>query len=63
MYVTVDAEKCQGHGRCNSLCPEVFDSDVDGFAVVLTPEVPAEHEESAVRAGGSCPEGAIEVIE
>jgi ferredoxin len=37
----------------------VFDLTDDGYAVVLTPEVPAEFEETVRTAMGSCPERAI----
>ena len=35
MKVQVITEKCQGHGRCYSLAPELFDSDDYGNSVVL----------------------------
>jgi ferredoxin len=57
----VDEDRCRGHGVCWSLCPEVFDLHDDGYAVVLTPEVPAGFEEAARTAVASCPERAITV--
>ncbi len=48
MKVRVISEKCQGHGRCYSLAPELFDSDDYGNSVILGDgEVPAGLEESA----------------
>ena len=42
MKVHVIDEKCQGHGRCYSLSPELFESDDYGNSVVIgTGEVPA----------------------
>ena len=61
MKVFVDSEKCQGHTRCNSLVPEVFDLDDNGYAVVREPSVPAALEERVRRAVQTCPEGAIRV--
>jgi ferredoxin len=61
MKATVDADRCRGHGICWSICPEVFDLTDDGYAVVLTPEVPAEHQETVRTALGNCPEHAITV--
>lgn len=63
MKVRVIDEKCQGHGRCYSLAPELFDSDDYGNSVVLGDgEVPPELEEKARLAALNCPEQAV-VIE
>ena len=55
----VDWTRCDGHGGCAELLPELFTTDDWGFPVSRTgerdPEVPAylaEHAEHAVR---SCP--------
>ena len=61
MRVSVDAERCEGHARCWSICPEVFELDDEGHAVVTTPEVPAELEAQAREAATNCPERAITV--
>jgi ferredoxin len=57
--VSVDENLCQGHARCNLICPEVFDLDEAGFAVVLTPHVAPEHEAKVKEAVINCPERAI----
>jgi ferredoxin len=63
MKVHVITEKCQGHGRCYSLAPELFESDDYGNAVVLGDgDVPVALEESARLAELNCPERAV-VIE
>ncbi|KAA9151070.1 ferredoxin [Amycolatopsis acidicola] len=59
MRVTVDDDRCRGHGVCCAICPEVFALSDDGYAEVLTPDVPAEHENSVREAVESCPEHAI----
>ena len=59
MNVSVDDERCAGHGVCVSICPEVFELTDDGYAAVLLPEVPAEHEEAVQSAVRRCPERAI----
>ena len=61
MRVSVDEDRCQGHARCWSICPEVFDLDDEGHAVVVQPEVPAELEAKAREAADNCPELAITV--
>ncbi|MDX2541582.1 ferredoxin [Streptomyces sp. WI04-05B] len=59
MKAAVDEDRCRGHGVCWTLCPEVFDLTDDGYAEVLVPEIPAEHEGAVRTAAGSCPERAI----
>ncbi|MEU6260489.1 ferredoxin [Streptomyces sp. NPDC047043] len=61
MKVSVDDDRCRGHGVCCTLCPEVFDLSDDGYAVVDMPDVPAEHEETVRSAAAMCPERAITV--
>jgi len=61
MKAVIDTDRCRGHGICWSICPEVFDLTDDGYAEVLTPEVPAEHEAQVREAISSCPERAITV--
>ena len=61
MRVSVDADRCEGHARCWDICPEVFDLDDEGHAVVIVADVPAELEDKARDAARNCPERAIEV--
>lgn len=61
MQVAVDGDLCQGHARCWTICPDVFDLDDEGHAVVLQPEVPAGLEDRVREAQANCPERAIEV--
>jgi ferredoxin len=64
MRIAFDRDKCQGHGRCYSLATEVFESDDEGYAVLLVPgDVPAELEEAARLAADNCPEFAITIDE
>jgi ferredoxin len=64
MRITLDSSACQGHGRCYSLAPEVFDTDDEGYAVLLvTGEVPPALEEAARLAADNCPEYAITIVD
>jgi ferredoxin len=64
LKVSVDHEKCQGHARCKSLAPELFDLDEYGNAQERGDgRVPAALEDKAWLAKANCPEVAIEVIE
>ena len=59
MRVRLDAEACQGHGRCYMLAPAVFDSDDLGHCVVLTESVAPEYEDAARQGVENCPERAL----
>ena len=62
MKISLDRDACQGHNRCYSLAPELFDVDDEGYAVLLVDgEVPAGLEEKAQLCADNCPEFAIEV--
>jgi ferredoxin len=61
MQVSVDLDRCQGHGKCMLTCPEVFEEDVQGYPVVLLPDVPEHLQSAARRSADDCPERAITV--
>jgi len=60
----VDPDKCEGHNRCFSLAPELF--EVDEFGIASTKnngEVPKGMEYKADLAIANCPEFAISILE
>jgi len=59
--MSVDGERCMGHGRCYRLMPDVLGSDEEGYVTIRGQEieVPEGQQENAVEAEGSCPEEAI----
>lgn len=62
--VHVDPSKCQGHARCKSLAPELFELDELGNAREIGDgSVPAGLEDKAWLARANCPEIAISIIE
>jgi ferredoxin len=63
MKVTVDEERCAGHGMCLTLCPEVFEMTDDGWAVADPEAVPGGLEAAAKDAIANCPEQAIAEID
>ena len=64
MRVRVDRDRCQGHGRCYVLAPELFEADELGNGQEIgTGHVPAGMEEKAHLAVANCPEQAIAVAE
>ena len=66
MHIELDSEKCQGHGRCYALAPDLFEPDDEGYAVLLVgPDgvVPAGFEDAARLTADNCPEYAITVTD
>jgi len=64
LRIRVDQDKCQGHARCKSLAPELFNLDEFGNAHEIGDgSVPDGLEDKAWLAQTNCPEIAIEVTE
>jgi ferredoxin len=60
MKVIANHGLCQGHARCEDLCPEVFSTDaVEGKVVIVNSTVPPGLEEKARLAVRNCPEAAL----
>ena len=72
MKITYDRTLCQGHNRCYSLAPELFDVDDEGYSILILAgpsdgtveaDVPPELEDRARLAADNCPEYAITITE
>ena len=64
MKVEVDHARCQGHGRCHVLAPELFDLDDLGFSEVRGGGAVAEGMKDRARSAvDNCPEYAIAIVE
>ncbi|HXQ59581.1 MAG TPA: ferredoxin [Acidimicrobiales bacterium] len=59
MRIKLDDDRCQGHGRCYVLAPDLFDADDYGHCVLLVDEVPAGREDAARTGVENCPEQAL----
>jgi ferredoxin len=63
--VRIDSDRCQGHGRCYDLAPDLFGEDADGYSTLteLTAggRVPPHREDAARLACANCPESAISI--
>jgi ferredoxin len=58
--VTIDHDRCTGHGRCYVLAPELFVDDDEGYGQVIGDgTVASEHVDAARKAVQSCPERAV----
>lgn len=62
MRVTIDFDRCEGHGRCAEAAPGVFWIDDQGYTQ-FTAEPDESEREGVVQALGDCPMGAIRVHE
>jgi ferredoxin len=64
LRVHVDPDKCQGHNRCYSLAPELFDIDELGMSHERGDgTVPPDQADQARLAVVNCPEYAITLTE
>jgi ferredoxin len=64
MRVHVDAERCQGHNRCCSVAPELFEADDMGNARVKGDGVVSAALEAKARlAVANCPEHAVRLTQ
>jgi ferredoxin len=63
MRIRVDPERCQGHSRCVSIAPDLFEVDDYGLSsVVGDGSVPEGRQDAAHLAIANCPEYAIEEL-
>ena len=63
MKVRIDPTLCNGCGPCIDICPEVFELDQDGIAIVKVNQIPVDLEEACREAADSCPTEAIAIEE
>jgi ferredoxin len=61
----VDAAECTGHGRCYRIAPDLLSYDDEGYVSIRgqAVDVPDDMVDLAQEAEGTCPEGAIILIE
>ena len=62
MKITVDFPRCDGHGACVEVCPQVFAIGEDDDVVVVLDDTPDERMRDLVaRAAAVCPKAAIAI--
>jgi ferredoxin len=59
--VGIDRQRCQGHGKCMIDCPEVFDTDEQGYATLTQPDFADELVERVQQCVTGCPENALSI--
>ena len=64
MKVRVDESKCEGHGRCYALAPNLFELDDLGNSSVVGDGSVNTADEALVRlVAANCPEFAVEIVD
>ena len=63
MRIVLHPDRCQGHGRCYTLAPDLFDADEVGHCILLVDEVPAGREDDARSGVENCPEQALSLVD
>jgi ferredoxin len=61
VLVQADRDKCEGHGLCADVAPEVFELDDDAVVVLRHERVPPELERKAEAGARVCPVAALRV--
>lgn len=62
MRISVDNGKCEGHGQCWAVDPDLFPLDEEGYSVVgKDREVPPGKEDLAQAGVDSCPMAALTI--
>ncbi|MCW2900970.1 MAG: ferredoxin [Streptosporangiaceae bacterium] len=60
MRISIDFERCQGHGRCFDVAPDLVEDDGEGYGSVIGDgEVRPDHADAARSAVRQCPEQAV----
>jgi ferredoxin len=60
MRIHIDPDRCQGHGRCYALAPELVEpDDIGNGHEIGDGTVPPELEHQARQAVDNCPEHAV----
>ncbi|MBW0104445.1 ferredoxin [Pseudonocardia sp. KRD291] len=64
MQISVDHDRCEGHGLCETRAPQVYELDDDGVVVYRFEgrDVPAELEIPAADGAAVCPVAALTVV-
>lgn len=64
MFISIDADKCMGHGRCYAVAPDLLTDDEEGFVAERGQcwSIPDDLVGQAEDAADACPEGAIAVL-
>ncbi|GAA4120321.1 hypothetical protein GCM10022215_23760 [Nocardioides fonticola] len=62
MHVEIDWTRCDGHGLCARLAPEMIELAEDGFPIVRRGQVPDAAVVHLKRAATACPQLALRLV-
>mgnify|MGYP000337762033 CR=1 FL=1 len=62
MKIVAEVDRCEGHGLCEEVAPDMYELDDDAVVVVLHPDVPEALEKSAEAGARVCPVAALKVV-
>lgn len=62
MHVIADRARCEGHGRCAEIAPDVYELDDDAVVVLRYETVPLDLERKAEAGARACPIAALRVM-
>ena len=61
MRIVADRERCEGHGLCADVAPEVYELDDDAIVVLVHETVPPALDRKAEAGARVCPVAALRV--
>ena len=61
MRISVDYDKCSGHGMCEGIAEDVFEVTEDGVVRILMDPVPEDRRKEMEEAVEMCPTGALSI--
>jgi ferredoxin len=59
--ISIDQQRCQGHGTCYGFYPDLFEPDDEGYSLLIEPSGEVGDSGQAHEAASVCPERAIAV--
>lgn len=62
MKIIFDITRCAGHARCNSVAPDLYELNDEGYIAGDGFEVGAGDEKRAYKGARACPERAIRTV-
>lgn len=62
MLIEADRDRCEGHGLCADVAPEIYELDDDAVVVVLHEVVPPVLQRKAEAGARVCPVAALRVV-
>ncbi|MEU9987621.1 ferredoxin [Streptomyces sp. NPDC048045] len=62
MRIIVDRRRCEGHGLCEGMAPELLSADKGRAELLVDGDVPTDQQIAAVTAVRVCPIAALRLI-